>query len=304
MKSKIKKFINSKLFVFIITAIVFSTIGVSAATYFPSNDVTYNNSTSGLESTDVQGAIDELYNKCFPPSISFNEIIKNAGLQKDPNECRYFFTGSNPNNYITFNDEFAGWRIISIECDGTIKIMRNNSIGSKAWDTFEFNGSNNWSRPSDLNTYLNEIYYNELSTKVQNQIVTHPFSTGAVTEYNNDLREQINNENSKKWEGKIALLTASEYLRTNSNSSCQTYSSINSNNSICKNTTWMYMDDIWWTITPSVGNNNSVLHVQTNGGVYSTPTLYTGLAVRPVIYLNNNLKLLGNGTSSKPYTIE
>ena len=64
------------------------------------------------------------------------------------------------------------------------------------------------------------------------------------------------------------------------------------------------MDDIWWTITPSVGNNNSVLHVQTNGGVYSTPTLYTGLAVRPVIYLNNNLKLLGTGTSSKPYTIE
>ena len=41
MKPKLKKFINSKLFIFIITAIVFSTIGVSAATLFPSNNVTY-----------------------------------------------------------------------------------------------------------------------------------------------------------------------------------------------------------------------------------------------------------------------
>ena len=32
-----------------------------------SNYVSYDNKTSGLESTDVQGAIDELYNTCFPP---------------------------------------------------------------------------------------------------------------------------------------------------------------------------------------------------------------------------------------------
>ena len=64
MKEKIKKFLNSKLFIFIITAIVFSTIGVSASTLFPSNDVTYDNSVSGLNSNNVQAAIDELYNVC------------------------------------------------------------------------------------------------------------------------------------------------------------------------------------------------------------------------------------------------
>ena len=49
---------------FILGAIIFSAISVYAATYFPSNQVTYNNSASGLSSTNVQGAIDELYNTC------------------------------------------------------------------------------------------------------------------------------------------------------------------------------------------------------------------------------------------------
>ena len=38
-------------------------VGVCAVTYFPSNQVTYDNKTSGLKSSDVQGAIDELYIK-------------------------------------------------------------------------------------------------------------------------------------------------------------------------------------------------------------------------------------------------
>ena len=49
---------------FILGAIIFSAISVYAATYFPSNQVTYDNRTSGLSSTNVQGAIDELYNTC------------------------------------------------------------------------------------------------------------------------------------------------------------------------------------------------------------------------------------------------
>ena len=41
-------------------------------TYFPSNQVTYENSESGMQATDVQGAIDELYNTCFPPKLEEN----------------------------------------------------------------------------------------------------------------------------------------------------------------------------------------------------------------------------------------
>lgn len=48
-----KKIFKSKVFILIIFIFVFGVISVSAVTYFPSNDVTYNNETSGLKSTDV-----------------------------------------------------------------------------------------------------------------------------------------------------------------------------------------------------------------------------------------------------------
>ena len=143
MKNKLKKFLTSYFPGFILGIISVGIITVYATTYFPSNDVTYDNQDSKLQSTNVQDAIDELYGVCFPPKAS-DQIIEDGKLEQDPYECRYFFTGANPNNYITFNNEKAGWRIISVECDGTIKIMRNQSIENMAWDS---SNSNNWVRP-------------------------------------------------------------------------------------------------------------------------------------------------------------
>ncbi len=127
MKEKIKKIMFEYLPGFILGVITAISISVIATTYFPSGDVTYDNTASGLQSTNVQGAIDELYGVCTAEPPVADQIIENAGLEKDPYECRYFFTGANPNNYITFNNEL--WRILSVECDGSIKIIKNESIG-------------------------------------------------------------------------------------------------------------------------------------------------------------------------------
>ena len=64
MKEKLKKVFKNRIFICILTALITGTISVYAVTYFPSNQVTYDNTTSGLKSSDVQGAIDELYNTC------------------------------------------------------------------------------------------------------------------------------------------------------------------------------------------------------------------------------------------------
>ena len=64
MRKKLKKIFNNKLFMFIFGGVLFSAVSVYAVTYFPSNQVTYDNSSSKLSSTNVQGAIDELYNTC------------------------------------------------------------------------------------------------------------------------------------------------------------------------------------------------------------------------------------------------
>ena len=303
MKEKIKKIILGYLPGFITGIIVCGSISVIAATYFPSNDVTYDNKESGLVSTNVQGAIDELYTECTTIPAG-DQIIEDAELEKDPYECRYFFTGANPNNYITFNGEEAGWRIISVECDGTIKIMRTASIDNMVWDS---SNSNNWARPASLNTYLNEDYYiNQLNDLARSQIVESNFSIGAVTRDNNDLSNQVNDENSNKWHGNIALVTVSEYIRSNSNkSSCKSFSLNSKNANTCKNTTWMYIHDDWWTLSSVADFFNFSFSVSASGDFGQNYVSYDThrYAIRPALYLSADVTLSGSGTQSDPYVV-
>ena len=194
MKEKIKKIVLGYLPGFITGIVVCGGVSVIAATYFPGNQVTYENTASGMQVTDVQGAIDELYNVCFPPKTGGEWVLDNVdivnsgeGLYADEYEDgKYTYKGVNPNNYVTFNNE--RWRIISINSDGTIKIMRDASIGYIAWDS---SGSNNWNLPATLNTYLNGDYYNSLTSTAQSQIVEGTYYAGAVTDDNNDIQDQI-----------------------------------------------------------------------------------------------------------------
>ena len=305
MKEKTKEFLKKYLIDFILGVVSACTISVIAATYFPSNNVTYDNTESGLTSTNVQDAIDELYGVCFPSAG--DQIIEDAGLEKDPYECRYFFTGANPNNYITFNGENAGWRIISVECDGTIKIMKKSSIGNQHWDT---SGSNNWARPASLNTYLNETYYNnKLNTTSRNQIVAKDWSIGVIKWDNNNLTTQINNENATKWNGKVALATVSEYIRSNSNkSSCGSFSLINDNYNACIKTSWMDTTsvDYWWTLTPNSKFSDIAgdAFFVNSDGTSTYRDVHNGYsAVRPALYLSSDITLTGSGTQSDPYVV-
>ncbi len=296
---KIKEFSKKYLIGFTLGLITSGIVVVCAATYFPSNQTTYDNGTTGMSATNVQTAIDELYNTCFPKAGE--QIIEDAGLEKDPYECRYFFKGATPNNYIIFNNET--WRIISVECDGTIKIMKEASIGNMVWDS---SNSKNWARPASLNTYLNGTYYSSLTSTAQSQIVSKDFSIGGVTWDNNDLATQINEEKATKWNGKVALVTVSEYIRSNSNkSSCGTFSLYNDNSSNCKNTTWMYYSkDHWWTLSPISGDSSYAFDVTFRGTFSSHSTVNDSRGVRPVVYLSSKVKITdGTGISTDPYQI-
>ena len=65
MKEEIKKIVKSPLLIVIVAVVIISIIGTSYALgdnnyLYNSNAVNYNNNESGLQSTNVQGAIDEL----------------------------------------------------------------------------------------------------------------------------------------------------------------------------------------------------------------------------------------------------
>ena len=89
----------------------------------------------------------------------------------EDNNLRY--VGANPCNYVTFNGETAGWRIVGIMNnvdDGTgnqetrIKLVRNDALGNYSWDTSASNvnsgwGVNDWTQ-ADLKNELNGDYLN------------------------------------------------------------------------------------------------------------------------------------------------
>ena len=96
---------------------------------------------------------------------SYNLKIDNT---KDQN-VRYY--GSNPNNYVSFNNEL--WRIIGVFEDN-VKLIRKDSLGKLSWDSSESSvnggyGINQWGESkdtsgniyegADLQVYLNKMYY-------------------------------------------------------------------------------------------------------------------------------------------------
>ena len=75
-------------------------------------------------------------------------VTSGDGLYKSTTDSgRLIYRGANPNNYINIKEDGTNntlYRIVSYEPDGTIKIVRNESIGDKAWDTKNTRtGSNN-----------------------------------------------------------------------------------------------------------------------------------------------------------------
>ncbi len=163
-----------------------------------------------------------------------------------------------------------------------------------------------WAKPATLNTYLNSTYYNGLNSTAQSQIVAKDFSIGSITYNNTDLGNQVKDENSTIWKGKIALITLSEYLRTNSIQSCNTFNLYRNNYNTCKNTTWMYINDSWWTLSSRVDTSNRVFNIHSGGHLDANGYIYAGnvsFAIRPTVYLNSEVTLTGSGTQSDPYVV-
>ena len=116
------------------------------------------------------------------------------------NNLRY--VGANPCNYVTFNGEEAGWRIIGVlnTPEGQrVKLIRTDSIGDYSWDNKASGtgsstsdlGSNDWT-DSTLKEVLNSgAYYNRTSG-------TCPYGSGGSTTAcdftSNGLTEEARNQ--------------------------------------------------------------------------------------------------------------
>ena len=172
-------------------------------------------------------------------------------------------------------------------------------------------GSNNWDRPADIKTYLNDTYLPTITAN-QDKIVPHTWSIGAVTSDNSDLAGQIADENNTQPQSvRVGMITASEYLRANPNTEeCGNLSINNTNKETCLTTNWMYSivssGGYLWTISPTANHDYFVFYVSgyvrfAGGLIDRSASISHG--VYPVLYLKSDTTLSGEGTVNNPYTI-
>ena len=360
-----KKYLKTNIISFILAVIIFGSLGVYAIVTFSSNDVTYDNTESGLTSTSVKGAIDELYAECtYVPTggeqiLEKEEIVTSGdGLYEDEYEDgRYLYRGKSPKNFIEFNNEL--WRIISVENDGTIKIRKYTYLNGVSYDKYDENrvtldsayycriaynsGCNVWESKTtmrdqegnivsqiignplntsklyilpdveaDLNIYLNNEYYNQLSNEAKQQIVTHSFNVGMVA-YSSGQKLETDIKQSKMytWQGKIGLINVVEYVRVAIDKNCTNVYNYSKTSTNC------YKVDNWMgdevgpdynliTMTPyyysGTDYNTSVWGITNDypGANYNT----SSNLFWPVVYLSSEVKITGGtGIETDPYQI-
>ena len=321
------KIINS-YFLFAIILVILLCIGYTSYALF-SFTKTSNNiielTVGKLKKADLNDLIKLADNKNdsgLYTIIHPKDTTLQIGNDKDITEYRY--RGASPKNYVTFNNEV--WRIIGIfpTDDGTgkienrIKIIRNESIKSDKWNT---SSSNDW-KNSSLNTYLNETYYNSIKNDYKKMIVFSKYYLGNSS--SNSLRADAMYDIERKNDSsyllsKIGLMYASDYGYAASglcNEQLEKYSSL-----VCKDTNWLYnlkVDE--WLLNSRPGWSNVVYKVSSSGSIdpsdgsicmgsgtcksSSNGVEHLNYAIRPVLYLNKDVKIIGGtGTSDNMYQL-
>ena len=108
-----------------------------------------------------------------------------------------------------------------------------------------------------------------------------------------------------EWYGKIGLIYPSDYMYASTNSNCRT-SSIDSTNLYCKNDNWLYAGYSYWFLTPSPtdGYSTAPWYAYSKGNI-NNDAAARNFGIRPSLYLNSSIKIIGgNGSSSLPYILE
>lgn len=205
------------------------------------------------------------------------------------NNGGYIYRGNNPNNYITFNGEEAGWRIISVEPDHSIKIMKNDSIVSSA-----YNGMANeisWTDENNISNYLNTTYYDSLTGKTF--MTPHNFNVGSVKGDENSLDDIKVFEQDTTWNGLIGLISISDYFNSNSEEKCRNF---DSDSAECASSTYINR-------TMTVTTNGEDVYIISDSG-YNLQSVTEPSDVKPVIYLKSGTIIeRGTGTSDDPYQL-
>lgn len=292
---------------------------------------TYNSGTTTVSCSEEY----EAYTKCMGydtdnTSMSMPVIIKSflldysdvsdTGLREDfsTEENRYVYTGANPDNYIKIGNTMG--RIISIESNGSIKVLLETTVENTSLDKKSSVGENY----TESTRWEDSVLNNKLKSKFNTLDYTSKMRESTFNVANVPSNESmtygqiVNQTTTQKYTGKYGLITIDDYIKASANAhksgtkcylggtSSQTISKYESTtiSGNCGEKNWLGNTTTeLWTMTPA-GDLDTYYTIKKNKiGTKS----YDGTAsAKMVIYLSEKTTIAttGLGTQSKPFVVD
>lgn len=222
-----------------------------------------------------------------------------ADLTNGANDNNYRYSGSNPNNYVKFNNEL--WRIIGV-INGKVKIIRNEAITTR---TYTDNNKNDYVTSNLYTDYLTDEYLNTLvdvADAIDNNYWYVPSDEEIVNTLTaNGVYSLELGENSNAYGAiysKVGLLYISDYAYAAAPGDwVKKVNEYNTANNWLENGTNM------WTMVRDFNNIKNFFYIDTSGNVASGEITNT-YSVRPVVVLSNsNRYISGSGSETDPFII-
>ena len=250
-------------------------------------------------------------------TTSSNNTSDVSGLYKstDTNTGKptYYFRGNVENNYVSF----AGftWRIVRINEDGTIRIVMQDGINSNA--KYEFNSNYNYTymyytNNSNAKTQLESWYQTNIGSKndLASSVATgdyyceqakvkliDDYTSGNATmttykKYTPDFKCSSDGNGKGVVNASVGLLSYDEVVYAGGY--------VGLDNNYYLNNPAIY----WWTMSPAgfVASRSSVWGGTAPGYIHSNYVFNT-YSARPVLILNADTLVTGDGTSSDPFVV-
>lgn len=235
------------------------------------------------------------------PEIIISETLKSkvntGGLIADSYvDKRYIYAGATANNYLEYSGKI--WRIISIEPDGTLRLLDSSANFSLLWDS----GSQDMWGSSTLYTYLNNDYLSGITdiSKVQSgmwiPVMIYPSASAgtlAINEY------MLLEESESTLYAQVGLPSIVDYMKANNTDACK-----NGMLGASSCTSWL-SEYASWTYNINAEQTTGYAYYFDNAASVKEAQTNTSHRVYPVIILNRNSVIIsGDGTVSNPYVLK
>lgn len=228
-------------------------------------------------------------------------VESGAGLYEVKDE--YIMKGEVKNNYISFDGET--YRIIRINEDGSIRVIKQNGILKQVWDN-RYNAD--FKSASGINEYtyngldsrikenIEKYYKEEFDDSKKGYILSQTLCTGKRTK--DDITKDGSTECSQKLENQpFGLIAIYEYMQASLDDDCNKLT-----DKVCKNYNWLAtFETSFWTITANSEMSKQAYLISYN---VSPANCNNSSSINVVFNFDPKLTYsTGTGTQEDPYVI-